>query len=776
MASHRSERAAVTPWRRLILLIVLVIALLAALIVGTVTTHKSKWVPEFALDLEGGTQIILTPVTTDGSTVTQDDVNQAIEIIRQRIDASGVAEAEITSQGGQNIVVGIPGTPSQETLDLVRTSAVMRMRPVLQMLNPTELRPDTISQGSDGSDAATSEATVDEATSEATVDEEVGTGENTAAAGSDADAAGDAAAQDTESASTQDATAEATADATAGEATADATPSTQATYSAEELEEQAKALADTDGDGQLSDEPATTPENASDTAWITEQVLYESYLLDCTDPNAHVSAESDDPDKAMVACDHDTGAKYILGPAEIEGTELSRAASGFDTEKGSWVVNINFNSSGADTFTEVTTRLISLESPRDLFAITLDGDIITAARPEGVISGGNAQISGSGFTSDSTTTLANQLNFGSLPLSFEVQSEEQISATLGSESLQAGLLAGLIGIILIVLYLLWQYHGLGVVAIGSIALATGLSYLIVCLLSWTIGYRLSLAGVVGLIISIGITADSFIVFFERIRDEIRDGRSLRVAVHRGWHRAKRTIIVADSVNLVCALVLYFLAVGSVRGFAFTLGLTTILDLVIVTMFTYPVMMLLVRTRFFGQGHRFSGMDPVALGGEPLYRGAGSFSDKPRSRRRAQPEETTTADTGSARRKKKSDQAVVDEADAGTTRAHSDSSEPDRSTAGGEAATEEEDSAVESAEGRAASETADAAAQTAKADTSNEERQVNEEAAAEDPEMVGLSLAQRRALQRRRARETAAASDDGETTGGGTSADSEEENV
>ncbi|RTE48698.1 protein translocase subunit SecD [Actinobaculum sp. 352] len=773
MASHRSERAAVTPWRRLILLIVLVIALLAALIVGTVTTHKSKWVPEFALDLEGGTQIILTPVTTDGSTVTQEDVNQAIEIIRQRIDASGVAEAEITSQGGQNIVVGIPGTPSQETLDLVRTSAVMRMRPVLQMVNPTDLRPDTVSQGSEGSDDAASQATVDGATSEATVDAETGTGEDTAVDGSDADAADDAAAQGSESDSTQ----AATSDATSGEATADATPSVQATYSAEELEEQAKALADTDGDGQLSDEPATTPENPSDPAWITEQVLYQSYLLDCTDPSAHVSAESDDPDKAMVACDHDTGAKYILGPAEIEGTELSRAASGFDTEKGSWVVNINFNSSGADTFTEVTTRLISLESPRDLFAITLDGNIITAARPEGVISGGNAQISGSGFTSESTTTLANQLNFGSLPLSFEVQSEEQISATLGSESLQAGLLAGLIGIVLIVIYLLWQYHGLGLVAIGSIALATGLSYLIVCLLSWTIGYRLSLAGVVGLIISIGITADSFIVFFERIRDEIRDGRSLRVAVHRGWHRAKRTIIVADSVNLVCALVLYFLAVGSVRGFAFTLGLTTILDLVIVTMFTYPVMMLLVRTKFFGQGRRFSGMDPVALGGEPLYRGAGSFSDRPRSRRRAQAEEATTAETGSARRKKKSDQAPLDAADAGTRRAQAGSSEPDRSTAGEEAATEEEDSAVEGSEGRAASETVDVAAQTAKAATSDEERQVNEEAAAEDPEMVGLSLAQRRALQRRRARETAAAvSNDGAITGGGTSADSKEENV
>ena len=402
-----------------------------------------------------------------------------------------------------------------------------------------------------------------------------------------------------------------------------------ATYSPQELKAQAAKYADADGDGKISDTPKAsgnaskngTPANASDPGWITEKTNYDAYMLDCSKKESASVGRATDPKKALVACDRTTKAKYILGPAEIEGTQLTQASSGIN-QRGQYAVSIRFNSSGTKTFDAVTQRLVRLQSPRNQFAIVLDGNVISAAAPSSRISNGSAEITGGGINAKTSKTLANQLSFGSLPLQFNVQSEEQISATLGSESLRAGLMAGAIGVVLLALYLLWTYQGLGVVAIGSVALATGLSYFIVSLLSWTIGYRLSMAGVVGFIISIGITADSFIVFFERIRDEIREGRSLRSAVWHGWHRAKRTIYVADGCNLLCAVVLYFLAVGSVRGFAFTLGLTTILDLVVVIMFTYPVMALLVRRKFFGEGHRFSGMSAEMLGHEPRYRGRG----------------------------------------------------------------------------------------------------------------------------------------------------------
>ena len=579
MAS-RSNRSGGTalPKRRLILLLVLIAALLATLAVGS-RGGKSRWAPEFALDLQGGTQIILTPVTTDGSDISRSDVNQAIQIIRQRVDASGVAEAEINSQGGRNIVVGLPGNPSEETRNLVKTSAVLRMRPVLQVSGfNTPLTPSIVSQ-------------IEAARAKASQSQSSGAAPSPSASSPSAKA--------------------------------------PATYSPQELKAQAAKYADADGDGKISDTPKASgnaskngkPADASDQGWITEKTNYDAYMLDCSkDENASVGRAAD-PKKALVACDRTTKAKYILGPAEIEGTQLTQASSGIN-QRGQYAVSIRFNSSGTKTFDAVTQRLVRLQSPRNQFAIVLDGNVISAASPSSRISNGSAEITGGGINAKTSKTLANQLSFGSLPLQFKVQSEEQISATLGSESLRAGLMAGVIGVVLLALYLLWTYQGLGVVAIGSVALATGLSYLIVSLLSWTIGYRLSMAGVVGFIISIGITADSFIVFFERIRDEIREGRSLRSAVWHGWHRAKRTIYVADGCNLLCAVVLYFLAVGSVRGFAFTLGLTTILDLVVVIMFTYPVMALLVRRKFFGEGHRFSGMSAEMLGHEPRYRGRG----------------------------------------------------------------------------------------------------------------------------------------------------------
>jgi preprotein translocase subunit SecD len=286
-----------------------------------------------------------------------------------------------------------------------------------------------------------------------------------------------------------------------------------------------------------------------------------------------------------------------------------------------WQVNLSFDSEGAKKFSNVTTRLASLQDARNQFAIVLDGLVVSAPQTRQAIPTGQAQITGS-FTEASATTLANQLKFGALPISFQTLTDQDISATLGSQQLKRGLLAGLIGLVLVVVYSLLQYRALGLVTVSSLVVAGTLTYGLVALLGWRQGYRLSLAGVAGLIVSIGITADSFIVFFERVRDEVRDGRSLIPAVEAAWVRARRTILASDGVSFLAAVVLFVLALGGVRGFAFTLGLTTLIDILVVFLFTKPMVAQLAKTKFFGGGHRLSGFDAEHLGRNMTYAGRG----------------------------------------------------------------------------------------------------------------------------------------------------------
>lgn len=561
------------PVRALVTLAILMVGLVGALLAGDRWSDASL-TPKLALDLEGGTEIILQPVATGGEAVTSDAINQAIDVIRQRVDASGVAEAEITSQGGTNIVVALPGTPTEETLRLVRESAQMVFRPVLAVAGPQPV--------TTGEDDATGEEPADDG---ATVDRPA----------DDAD----------------DATGDTADDATAPDEDADAA---------------------TDEPSPEPSGEAGEPTNPSDLAWLTDDLVAEFDALDCTDP-ANLrggAALVGDPDVAVVTCDVDGTAKFALGPVEIEGDMIDGASSGLRvTAQGAytneWVVNLEFDSEGTAVFADTTTRLLSLESPRDQFAIVLDGLVISAPAVNTVIPNGQAEISGS-FDQKSAATLARQLNFGSLPLTFEVRSEEQISATLGTEQLQRGLLAGLIGLLLVGLYSLAQYRALGFVTIASLVVAGALAYLTITTLSWVQGYRLSLPGVAGLIVAIGITADSFIVYFERIKDELREGRTLAAAVATGWARARRTILASDAVSLIAAIVLYFLAVGGVRGFAFTLGLTTVIDLIVVFLFTHPLLLLLSKRPFFAEGHRFSGLDPTLLGARRRYVGRGRVAE------------------------------------------------------------------------------------------------------------------------------------------------------
>ena len=525
-------------WRSLTWLLVIVAVLTAILGYG-VAFQGASWAPKLALDLEGGTQITLWAEIEGGAAPSQEQLNQAVTIIRERIDAAGVSEAEVTTQGDRNVVVAIPGVPDEQTLARIQASAKLEFRPVLY----TDV-------------AATSAA--DSATPSPT---------------------------DT------------------------ATPAPSATT-----------------DPSLPTTPTAVPTDASDRNWVSPALLDQYQKFDCASLESAPAVPDDEP---LITCEADSTYKYILGPVEVSGDTISDATSGpvlnsQGANTGQWGVFITFNDKGTTQFQKVTERLygfITTDPVRNRFAIVLDGKVISAPTTQGVIPDGKPQISGS-FTQDSAKTLADQLKFGALPISFEVLSQQNISATLGSTQLASGLIAGLIGLLLVVGYSLFQYRALASVTMASLVVAAVLTYLVIAILGWRQGYRLSLAGVAGLIVAIGLTVDSFIVYFERIRDELRDGRSLEGAVEAGWKRALRTILAAKSINLISAIVLFILAIGNVRGFALTLGVTVVIDVIVVLLFTHPMMQLIASTRFFSSGHPLSGLDPSALGA--VYRGRAQF--------------------------------------------------------------------------------------------------------------------------------------------------------
>jgi preprotein translocase subunit SecD len=328
-------------------------------------------------------------------------------------------------------------------------------------------------------------------------------------------------------------------------------------------------------------------------------VAFSALTCDSKNPGTAVDRSQD----YIASCSQDGSTKYLLGPAVIEGTQITSASAGTLSTTGEWVVNVDFNSKGTSTWATYTAANVGNQ-----VAVTLDGRVVSAPRINGAIPGGSTQITGS-FTQNSATELANELKYGALPLSFSQATAQSISTELGAEQLQAGLIAGAIGIVLVFVYALVYYRLLGLVMIASLFLSAVVVYACLVLLGRQIGFTLSLAGIAGFIVSIGITADSFVVFFERLKDEVREGRTLRSAVPRAWIRARRTILSADAVSFLAAAILYLLAIGDVKGFAFTLGMSTVLDLVVVFLFTHPLMVVLSRYRAFGT-NRFSGLGHV----------------------------------------------------------------------------------------------------------------------------------------------------------------------
>jgi preprotein translocase subunit SecD len=570
----------------LLTLFVIVIAL-----VGLMFWQGQK-TPKLALDLAGGTTVTLKAVPTKaGAKIGESEMSQAINIMRERVNSLGVSEAEVTKQGTDVIIVQVPGQGQERVVKLIGTTARLEFRQVL-------------------------------------VQEAVGVPK--AAPTPTPTPTGKATGKPTgkPSGSTSPKPSGSTSPSPKGRALADA------------------LTAPTPKPSGSTKAPANPSPNASQSLTPEQQQLLQQRLQqqaqaqggDFSGVDPAVKAQFDkltcigndvgqgqalNPGKQVAVCarpdqtTHKSDSKYILAPTQISGEQVTKAqALAPDPQSGrvQWTVSLDLNGTATKRFADFTQKAAALgeQNIRNHFAIVLDGTVYSSPSVKEAITSGNAQIEGQ-FTQQDATDLANVLKYGALPLRFNQQSIESVSATLGQDQLFAGLVAGAIGLGLVVLYCLLYYRGLGFVAISSLIIAGGITYESIVLLGKFIDFRMSLAGIAGAIVAIGITADSFVVFFERLRDEVREGRSLRTAVERGWYRARRTIIVADAVSFIAALLLYWFAIGGVKGFAFTLGLTTLIDVVVVFFFTKPLVTLLARTRFFGGGHRWSGLDPTTLG-------------------------------------------------------------------------------------------------------------------------------------------------------------------
>ncbi|MEU6659412.1 protein translocase subunit SecD [Streptomyces sp. NPDC046821] len=568
----RSRGAQSRPGRTLAIMLIAMVALTGGMFLSG---HHT---PRLGIDLAGGTSITLKAKSEPGqkNAVNQTNMNTAVSIIERRVNGLGVSEAEVQTQGSDNIIVNIPrGTNEAQAREQVGTTAQLYFRPVL-----------TVAAG--------------QPTPKPSASPSSGAGKATGNPGKATDKATDG-----------------------GKGTASgapsATPSPSATSQGRPVTDALKAGASPSPSASASGKP--TPPPATPTPDAATAALQKKFMeLDCTDKAARTRVTTGVlPTDNAVACGQNGGQweKYILGPAEVNGKDVDKAQATINQQSGQWVVNMDFTGGGSKKFSAITSKLSQQQPPMNQFAIVLDGDVVSAPSVSSTLSG-SAEISGS-FDQQSAQDLANVLSYGALPLSFQEQSVTTVTAALGGEQLQAGLIAGAIGLALVVIYLVVYYRGLSLIALASLGASAILTYVIMTLLGPAIGFALNLPAVCGAIVAIGITADSFIVFFERIRDEIREGRSLRPSVERAWPRARRTIMVSDFVSFLAAAVLFVVTVGKVQGFAFTLGLTTVLDVVVVFFFTKPLMTILARKKFFANGHPWSGLDPKRLGAKPPLR-------------------------------------------------------------------------------------------------------------------------------------------------------------
>lgn len=554
------------PARTLLIFVLVTLALF-----GLMAIFRT-WTPKLGLDLRGGTTITLTARNITGTGgVDKNSLELARRIIQQRVDSLGVGESSVTTSGDNQIIVAVPNVQRDELVRLVGTTAQLQFRPVIG--------------------------------SRQVQNEQLPTGQKTATA--------------------------TPAGSTSPTATANpsATPVPSATLTPAVAASAAPAAAPTapvSGQRRIAPNLPTAPPTPRPTApnpdkrmtveeaaaWTpSDQDLADFQTWKCDDPFPNVV------DQPLFACDKNKAVKYLLGPVMVEGRKLDSAQAVVLQGQLNWQVHLKFNSEGAADFEKATKALSQkVSTGQNLLGIVLDNRVISAPSVTETITGGSAQITGS-FTQKDAEELANVLKYGALPLTFDVSSVDNVSATLGSDQLRAGIIAGIIGLLLVVLYSFLYYRGLGIAVVASLVIAGTLTYALLTLLGLSLDLALNLPGIAGVIVAIGVTADSFIIYFERIRDEVREGRTLRSAIETGWRKARGTIVIADAVSLLSAAVLFWLAIGAVKGFAFTLGLTTMIDLAIIFFFTKPLLSLLGRTAFYGEGHRFSGLDPKHMGVE-----------------------------------------------------------------------------------------------------------------------------------------------------------------
>jgi preprotein translocase subunit SecD len=581
---------------RTLLIFMLVIGGLygAAAAVGT-------WKPKLGLDLQGGTRITLQAKSTGGGSVTSDKLDEAVDIISNRVNGAGVAESEVSTQGSDIIVVEIPGKVDKNLERTIGSTAQLRFRLEALRLPPAGTTlpspTDTGATSPSGSEPTSPKST--------TGNESPATPSGTRTGPTIKPKPGDKTPNTTSDTGKNRAGAAWMRSGNNAPSTpTEPTPSGPTTGPPTELV------------------PPDLEDIKDPYAWVANppqewQARAAAYV--CPGPGQPSSGQIDLPSQPLIACD-EAGNRFLLGPAMVEGTHVKDASYGIPQQGIDYVVNVSFDGEGSKQFADVTTRIAGQTNPlngdKQRLAIVLDGEVLSDPSNDQPITGGRAEISGN-FDQDQAKSLANSLKYGALPLTFVVQSRTDEGPELASNQLTAGIIAGIIGLILVVIYCLIYYRGLGFVVIASLIIAGLLTYACVLLLSHAYGFTLTLPGIAGLIVAIGITADSFIVYFERLRDEVREGKTLRTSVETGWRRARTTILAADGVSILAALVLFIFAIGVVKGFAFALGLTTVVDIFVVFFFTKPMVTMLSRTKFFGHGHKWSGLDRQHLGMPPL---------------------------------------------------------------------------------------------------------------------------------------------------------------
>jgi preprotein translocase subunit SecD len=588
-------------------------------------TGTKKPHPKLGLDLQGGAALTLSALTPDGKAPNGESLNQARQIIANRVNATGVTEPEVVTEGDRNLVVSVAGGTNAEDLKKLVAPAKLTFRKVLQTTTDHPVS-GPIPDSACGASLPGARSSASPSTS--------GSAKPSGSASASPSASGSAKPSASASASAKpsasgSASGSASVSASAS-ASASASPSVNpaAAAKAKTLEEVKAKLGPVYTMAEQIQDPSQVDVNAlapfstltcNEVNALPAQLQFFVPTISCAMLNGRDPGALEDDKDAVVACDQgeNVHTKYALAEAKVQGTDVASAGNAFDPQnypQDPWIVKLHFTGKGQGKWTALTQEAMQNAQQQQQqqqggggaqVAIVLDNEVVSAPQIQQVIVG-DAVINGGDIDEANSKLLATQLKYGALPLNFALQNFQTVSPTLGLQQMNYGLLAGAIGLILVIVYCLVYYRALGLVVIASLVVSGATIFAMLVLLGRYMGFTLSLAGIAGFIVAIGITADSFVVFFERLKDEVKEGRTVRSAVPRAWVRARRTILSADAVSFLAAAVLYLLAAGPVKGFAFTLGLSTVIDLLVVFLFTHPLVEVLARSSGF-TSPRFSGL-------------------------------------------------------------------------------------------------------------------------------------------------------------------------